>query len=164
MLEELSNSAFSKWVASARFVYPTLLTAHGLGVAIVVGITVMIALRVLGFPRQIPLAAYAATVRVGVVGFVLNAISGVLLFVADAQALADNPSFLIKMASIVLGIVVLWFFSSGPLQGAVRQARAGGGEYRPTGADKALAVLAILIWLVAVIVSGRLIAYLAPAL
>jgi predicted alpha/beta hydrolase family esterase len=52
MLQELSDSAFSKWVASARFVYPTLLTAHGLGVAIVVGITVMIALRVLGFPGR----------------------------------------------------------------------------------------------------------------
>jgi hypothetical protein len=103
-------------------------------------------------------------VKVGVVGFVLNAFSGVMLFVADAQALANNPSFIIKMISIVLGIAVLWFFNRGPLQGAVRQASAGQGTYRASGGDKALAVLAILIWLVAVIVSGRLIAYLAPAL
>lgn len=160
MWDALSASPFSQWVTVSKWAYPSLLTAHGLGMAVVVGLVMMIGLRVFGFPKQAPLAAYVKTIPLGLGAFAVNAASGVALFVADAATLARNPSFILKLISIAIGLVVLWFLYRGPLKGAVRQAEAGGGEYVATKADKVVAALSILVWAAAVIVSGRLIAYL----
>jgi len=164
VFETLANSAFSQWMVGSSWAYPLLLTLHGLGMAVLVGLTTMVSLRVLGFPRQLPLAPYARVLPLGISAFVINAISGTLLFIADASTLSQNPAFIFKLVSIAIGLVVLWRFYKGPIAGAVRQASAGGSEYQPTRSDKALAVIAIALWALAVIGSGRLIAYLAPDL
>ena len=163
MLEALSTSQYASWMTTSKWAYPTFLTAHGLGMAVVVGLTVMISLRVLGFPKQLPLAAYAKTVPFGIAGFVVNALSGTALFFGDPATLAANPSFIFKIVTIVIGIVLLRQFYVRTLKRAVACDVAGEPEYRPSALDKGLAVASILLWLIAVIVSGRLIAYLAPA-
>ena len=163
MLEALAYSEFSQWMIISPWAYPTLLTTHGLGMAVVVGLTVMAALRVLGFPAALPLAPYRQALPLGLVAFALNALSGLALFVADAVTLWANPSFQFKLVAIVAGIAVLWLLDRGALRrGAAVE--AAGGTYVATGSERLLAVLAILIWCAAVIVSGRLIAYLAPDL
>ena len=142
--------------------YPTLLTLHGLGMAVVVGLTVMVGLRVLGFPSNLPLAPYIRVVPLALFAFAVNASSGIALFVADAVTLSQNPAFLFKICSIIVGLFVFRRFYRGPLMGAVAQAQAGFGEYVPTRGDKVLAITAMAIWVIAVIGSGRLIAYMAP--
>lgn len=164
MFEWLSSTAFAQWMTVSKWAYPAFLAAHGLGLAVVVGLTSMIAIRVLGFPKQLPLAAYNRTIPLGIFAFVVNALSGTGLFIANATTLAENPSFLVKIGSIIVGLIVLYIFYRNALKTAGERARAGLSEYVPTTSDKVLAVVAILIWLVAVIVSGRLIAYLAPDL
>jgi hypothetical protein len=163
MLEALANSDYAMWMVSSPWAYPALLTAHGLGMAFVVGLTLMISLRVLGFPSAVPVTPYRRTVPLGVAAFVINALSGTLLFAADAVTLWPNPSFQIKLVSIAIGLVVLWLLGRGPLRRAAA-VEAQGERFVATGGDKALATLAIAFWCGAVIVSGRLIAYLAPAL
>lgn len=162
MFDALSASPLAQWVAMSLWAYPTFLTAHGLGMAVVVGLTVMIGARILGFPSQVPLAPYIRTVPFGIFAFVVNAASGILLFIADASTLSRNPSFIVKIVLIVIGLVVLQRLYAGPLKRATAQAAAGEGDYRPTAADRRLAIAAILLWSLAVIVSGRAIAYLAP--
>jgi hypothetical protein len=163
MLEALSYSDFAQWMVVSSWAYPALLTAHGLGMAVVVGLVVMTALRVLGYPNQVPLGPYARALPLGIAAFVINAASGTALFVADAVTMWANPSFQFKLVSIVAGLVVLWLLFRGPV-GRAATVEAGGGVYVAPAADKVLAILAIVIWTVAVIVSGRLIAYLAPDL
>lgn len=163
MLEALASSDCAMWMVASPWAYPTFLTAHGLGMAFVVGLTLMICLRVLGFPAQVPLSPYRRTIALGVVAFAVNALSGLLLFAADAVTLWPNPSFQIKLVSIAIGLVLLWLLGRGPLRRAVA-VEAQGGQFVATGGEKVLALLAIAFWCGAVIVSGRLIAYLAPAL
>lgn len=163
MLEALANSDYAMWMVVSPWAYPALLTTHGLGMAFVVGLTLMIALRVLGFPGNVPVTPYLSTIPLGIAAFAINAVSGLLLFAADAVTLWPNPSFQIKLVSIAIGLVVLWLLGRGPLRRAVA-AEAEGGVFVATGTEKLLAILAILFWCGAVIVSGRLIAYLAPAL
>jgi hypothetical protein len=159
----LDQSPLAQWINVSAWLYPTLLSAHGLGMAVVVGITTMVSLRILGFPRTLPLGAYRATMPYLVAAFVINAVSGVLLFVAAASELASNISFQIKLVAIVVGLVGLWRLQTGVLTPA---ARAEAERAAPTdafvlpGYAKPVAVLMLLIWSVAVIVSGRLIAYL----
>lgn len=163
MLEAFANSDYAMWMVSSPWAYPALLTTHGLGMAFVVGLTLMIALRVLGFPGNVPVTPYRRTIPLGVAAFVVNALSGTLLFAADAVTLWPNPSFQIKLVSIAIGLVILWLVGSGPLRRAVAL-EAAGQAFAASGTEKLLAVLAIVFWCGAVIVSGRLIAYLAPAL
>lgn len=162
----LENTPIGVWVDISPWAYPFLLTVHGLGMAVVVGLTVVIALRILGFPAKVPLAAYRALLPLLLIAFAFNAASGVVLWITDAMQLTANPSFQIKMVSIVLGCIVLWSLNRVVLGPA---ARAGGAApdgvlvdgYTPDGKAKALAIASVLIWWLSVIVSGRLVAYLA---
>jgi hypothetical protein len=177
MLSWLESTPLSMWIDTSAWAYPFLLTAHGLGMAVVVGVTAMVGLRVLGFPSSVPLGAYRGLMPYLVVAFIVNAASGGMLFVSDAIALAANVSFQIKMVSVVIGLVVLWRLhktvlvpaseadaaaqaaAPGP-DGAAALGSAPGGVFLMPASAKPLAIAAILIWWLSVIVSGRLVAYL----
>jgi hypothetical protein len=158
----LDQSPLAQMINVSPWLYPTLLSAHGLGMAVVVGITTVVALRVLGFPKGVPLGAYQGTLPYLVFTFFINAASGVALFVADATNLAANVSFQIKLVAIVIGLVGLWRMYSSAVAPAAR-AEATGEAYQLPKDAKLVAVGMLLIWGVAVIVSGRLIAYLSAA-
>jgi hypothetical protein len=166
MLGWIENTAVGMWVDTSPWAYPFLLTVHGLGMAVVVGLTAVISLRILGFPQRVPLGAYKALMPLLVAAFLFNAASGAVLWITDAVALTANPSFQIKMVSIVLGLVVLWRLHVVVLAGADRAEAAGpdaAAAYVLPSSAKALAIAAVLIWWLSVIVSGRLVAYLSAA-
>ena len=71
----------------------------------VVGVNVAIDLRILGVARQIPLAPMRRLFPWMWAGFVVNALSGIALLIADATTKLANPVFLVKMAFITLGVV-----------------------------------------------------------
>jgi len=167
MFEWLQSTGLATWINISPWAYPTFLTAHGLGMAVVVGLTAMIALRIIGFPAKAPLGAYRGLLPLLLAAFAVNAVSGALLFVSDAVALAANVSFQIKMASVALGLAVLWLIDRKVLApAAAAEAAAKVGDtapaFTPPGSAKAMGVAAILIWWLSVIVSGRLVAYLSP--
>ena len=164
MLGWFENTAVGMWVDTSPWAYPFLLTVHGLGMAVVVGLTAIIAIRILGFPAKVPLGAYRALMPFLMVAFFFNALSGVVLYTTDAIALTANLSFQIKMASIVIGLVVLWRLHVVVLMDADQAESAGGeGTYVLPKSAKALAIAAVAIWWLSVIVSGRLVAYLSAA-
>lgn len=163
MLAWLESTGLAMWIDVSAWAYPFLLTVHGLGMAVVVGLTAVISLRILGFPAKIPLGTYKALIPYTLVAFAFNAASGAALFVSDAQALAANVSFIVKMVSIALGLIVLWRINETVLK-PFNAAMVGGGETPAMpGSAKALAIAAILIWWLSVLVSGRLVAYLSAA-
>jgi len=59
VFDYLQDLGLANWVRSSPslFAYPAVLTGHALGLAIVVGINTLIALRLLGVAQAIPLAA-----------------------------------------------------------------------------------------------------------
>ena len=163
MLAWLETTGLAMWIDVSAWAYPFLLTVHGLGMAVVVGLTAVISLRILGFPANVPLGAYKGLMPYTLVAFFFNAVSGAALFVSDAQALAANISFIIKMVSIAVGLVVLWRINQTVLK-PFHAAMVGGAEAPALpGSAKALAIAAILIWWLSVLVSGRLVAYLSAA-
>jgi hypothetical protein len=141
----LQNSAFAHWVQMSA--YPTVITLHAIGLAILVGLLTVIDLRVLGVARQLPLPALRPMMRVVWIGFCINAASGALLFCIDARKDFHSDLFRIKMLVIALGLVLGVVIDS--------QVLAAG---RATAQTKALALLSLLCWTGAII-SGRLLAY-----
>jgi hypothetical protein len=154
MLEQLQNSAFSQWVvgSDSLLAYPTILTLHTVGMALVVGAAVVVDLRMLGVGGAIPLSTLRNTFRVFWLGFGINLVSGLILFASEAVSKGTQPVFFIKLTLILIALIVT---------SAIRRATfAGAGPAeRPTPRARTLATASLVLW-AAAIVAGRLMAYL----
>ena len=155
MLASLEQSAFSTWLLSSNSVwaYPAVLTLHTFGMMVLVGAGVMLDLRLLGFGRGIPLDSLKALFRIMWSALILNAITGSMLFVADATKRGTSTIFLVKMLLVAGGIVTIVLikrevYGKHPSPVAV------------SGTARLLAIASLLVWSAA-ISAGRLLAYVA---
>jgi hypothetical protein len=153
-LHALQNSAFSAWVVGSESIwaYPMILTMHTVGLGIVVGAAVIVDLRLLGVGPGIPLEEVKRVFPIFWLGFFINLVSGVMLFVSEAEDKAAQPVFLVKLLLIAIGVVVT---------ARMRRLLFGGGSTPTRDASRArsLAVSSLVVWGGA-IVAGRLMAYL----
>ena len=157
-LQKLVDLPLSMWVAGSDWGYPLVLCAHSIGMALVVGVVLMLGVRVLGFARGIPLNAFVTLFKFAWAGFAVNAISGVMLFMANAVQLSINWTFILKIILIAIGGVLLFY-----LWRAVRsqpETMANGEPF--TLNTRILAAVTMLCWLGA-ITSGRYIGYVLDA-
>ncbi len=154
MFLRLEGSSIAAWVAESFWAYPILLSFHIIGLAIVVGIFTMRDLRLLGmFPGLNP-AAFLPLSKMAWVGFIINAISGVLLFTSQASIFVSNIPFLLKISAIIAGMILAGIIQS-RLRGELAIDGAGDAISKST---KRIALVSLLLWMSA-IVAGRLIAY-----
>jgi hypothetical protein len=154
----LQRLPISEWISDSTFGFPLLLSIHSIGMGMVVGLLLMLDIRVLGYRKDVPLIAFDRLMNLAWVGFGINAVSGTLLFMADAERLIVNWPFLVKMVCVVLGGILafaLWralhepaSFDEGTGQALII------GE--PGDRAKGLAALSIGILILAII-GGRLI-------
>jgi hypothetical protein len=186
VLEWLEMLPISEWVATSDWGYPILLSIHTMGLAIVVGILVMLDARILGAAKSIPLSVFERLVPLAWAGFFLNLVSGVLLFMSMAPRLAVNWPFLSKLAAIILAGLVSWLLwkslrrdaGGRPLAGLVgalstesvasdegilEDLQPDDGTIVVSSNTKWLAVVSLLLWFLAILF-GRLIAYVLDAM
>jgi hypothetical protein len=152
-LLRLQESDFGVWVSSAPtlLAYPTILMLHTVGLAMIVGPAWVLDMRLLGFGARLPIDALRGAFRVMWIGFVINASTGIALFISEADEKGMKWIFWVKMVAIVLALVVT---------SRLRTAVYGGStppEAPPVRAKK-LAVASLALWFVA-ITAGRLMAY-----
>jgi hypothetical protein len=153
-LHALQNSAFSAWVVGSESIwaFPMILTMHTVGLGIVVGAAVIVDLRLLGVGPAIPLEEVKRVFPIFWVGFFINLVSGLMLFVSEAEDKATQPVFLIKLLLIAIGVVVT---------ARMRRRLFGVGSppMRAASSGRTLAITSLVVWGGA-IVAGRLMAYL----
>lgn len=127
--------------------YPTLEAVHLVAIAVLVGNLIAFEARVWGAAHNInlrDLAKLSLTLAVG--GFMVAAMTGLLMFSTQAEELLANRAFLTKMVLIsVAGLNAAWFHARGALQKMDRLARAQ-------------TFVSAMIW-VGAIFAGRWIAY-----
>jgi hypothetical protein len=150
----LQDSAFTDWFLGSESIwtYPTVLTLHTIGMAILVGASFVVHLRVLQVASGIPLQRLQQLYRFIWIGFIINLATGLVLFVTQAADRVVDPVFYVKIGSIAMA---LWF-------GALVKRRAiDPGVVSPgaTRQSRSLAAASLGLWVVA-IVAGRLMAYL----
>ena len=146
----LEGLPVSTWVRESNSIwaYPTMLTLHTLGLALLVGASAALDQRVLGWGQALALADQRPLFRWMWIGFWVNALSGVVLLAADATTKAAAPMFLIKLGLVAVAVVVM-----------AAQRRAAFAPNAPvTPAARSLAVVSLAVWFVA-IAAGRLMAY-----
>jgi hypothetical protein len=86
LLEAIENSAFAIWLreSPSLFAYTGVLSLHTIGLGFLVGISTGIALRMLGFTPELPLAPLGRFFPLMWAGFFVNAFSGVMLLICGA--------------------------------------------------------------------------------
>ncbi len=152
-LAALEGSAFSTWLreSSTVWAYPAVLTLHTVGLAVLVGASWALDLRLLGFAKGIPLAALTKAFPIMWIGFWVNAVSGVMLFAADATTKGTTTIFMWKLALIVFAVINIFLIKRTVYGRGVEAATAG-------TAAKLLAVTSMVLW-IAAIATGRFMAY-----
>jgi len=155
MLEAIENSAYAVWVRESPsiFAYTTVLSLHAIGLAIIVGIHTLIALRLLGFVKAIPLAPMRKLFPWMYLGFAINLFSGSSLLAANLTNDLGNWLFICKLVFIALAMINLeltrmWVFD--------RPVIAAPGELPKH--SRTVAIAALVLWILAM-VAGRFTAY-----
>jgi hypothetical protein len=153
-LTRLQDSALAQWVGGAEtlLAYPTILTLHTVGLSIVVGTCVVIDLRILGVAREAPLSALRRAPLLVWSAFIVNAVTGVLLFLPSAEQKAFQTIFYVKLACIAVAL-----FAYARIRALVFRDAASLAAPIPPEA-RTFAVVSLIFWTGAT-VAGRLMAY-----
>lgn len=153
MLDWLQNTGIARMVQESIWGYPIVLSSHAVGMAILAGIVLMINFRILGLAPAIPLSALKTMFRFAMVGLVINLVSGLMLFVANADAFYESNPFRIKIILLIVGITLMVKMS-----GQFFDRTDSVEDMVPTKQVKTMAVISSVAWF-GVIIAGRLIAY-----
>ena len=146
MLVWIENTSLALWVGTSLWAYPVLLSAHITGLAVIVGIIAMRDFHLLGFINGVTEANFLELKKLAYCGFLINSISGIMLFASQASYLSTNLPFLVK----------LFFIGSGMLLASKIYKKIEKNTGRTS--TKILAILSLFSWFGA-ITAGRLIAY-----
>ncbi len=105
-------------------------------------------LRILGFAPKVELRAMEKFYPFMWLGFVINAISGVLLLIGYPTKALTNPVFYLKIGCILAGVILMTWLRRNVVTVQTWSPAKG----------KAFAAVSILLW-VSAIFAGRLLAY-----
>jgi len=163
VLSWLESTSIAVWVGESPSIwaFPTVLTLHTTGMAVLVGASWVLDLRLLGLGRNVPLSSYRWVFPAVAAGLIVNLTTGALLFAKNATTWGTSIPFLVKMAFVIGSVSTLvplraLVLSGGAATSAEASAAKASGEI-PDSARK-LAIASILAWTGAVTV-GRLLAY-----
>jgi hypothetical protein len=159
LLTWLEQTGLSVWIREGEslWAYPGIITFHSCGLAVMVGLSAVLALRVLGVAQGLPLAAMDKLYPAIWLGFWVNAVSGVGLIISDPVTMLTNPLMAIKLLLIAGAVTTLVLIR----RRVLRAPAAQHGVVAPGGRKLAFATL--LLWTAAMTV-GRLTAYLGQQL
>lgn len=150
----LETTAIADAIRTHAWMYPALETAHYLGLAMLVGGIMLIDLRLLGVASSLPLRAMIGLLRWVWAGFIVNAVSGSLIFIYGAANFSTNSAFRLKMVLLTLAGANAMIFT-------VAAARSGRDWFEadavPAGI-KTVATVSFVLWL-GVVTAGRWMAY-----
>lgn len=154
MIDAIENSAYAIWVRESPsiFAYTSILSLHAIGLAVIVGINWLVALRMLGFVPGIPMQSLRGLFPWMYVGFTVNTFSGLSLLAANLSNDLGNWVFLAKLVFIVFAMINLELMRSRVF------GRTGGGAEASPQLARRFAILSFVLWLL-VIIAGRFTAY-----
>ena len=105
----LTTTAVAAFVINTSWVWQASETVHFIGMCLLMGVLLAVNLRILGMIKRVPFPALHRLLPLAVLGFGLNAASGMLFFVAAPDQYTQNPSFFWKLAFIfVAGVQVFY--------------------------------------------------------
>jgi hypothetical protein len=153
ILASIEQSALGVWVreSPSLLAFPFILWLHTLGLAMLAGLNVGLALWLLA-RRTVPSFDLVGVYRVMWLGFGINALSGLALLAAYPAKALTNWVFFVKLALVA---AALWALQQTKAEAAVP---AGTAAREVSVRARKLAWLSLFLW-AGTILAGRLLAY-----
>jgi hypothetical protein len=152
----IEQTSVAAGVRESLWLFPTIETVHLFGIILLVGSTVALDLRLLGFAlREQAVSKLASRLLPWAwIGFAVQVVTGSLLFASEATKCYGNPAFRIKMLLLVLAGVNALVFYVTPFR---KVATWDDASTPPVGARLA-GGFSILLWL-GIVAAGRWIGF-----
>ena len=148
--------AVGDFVIGHTWMWPTLETLHFVGLCLLFTTVLIVNLRLLGIMKVVPYSAVYQLLPIGMLGFAVNLITGMLFFVGIPNQYNANPVFYWKIVFVLLGGLNTAYFML-----ADDSWRAESGVDAPAG-PKVAAASAIFIW-AAVLYCGHMLPFIGNA-
>lgn len=146
----LVDTPLSAWVNSSAYIWPTLESIHFLSLCVLMGSLLVIDLRLIGFYRTPCPSTVRFLIRLSLMAFAVNLVTGLLFFAGNTPKYIDNPAFELKLALIAAAGINAVFYR-------VRLSRLVDTE-DVSWASIGVGTLSLLLW-AGVIVCGRMITF-----
>jgi hypothetical protein len=145
--------SIADFVNNHSWVWPTCETLHFIGLSLLFTVVLIVDLRLLGMAKKFSFAAVYQLLPMGMLGFGLNLVTGMMFFIANPAQYIKNGSFHWKMVFVLLaGINALYFML------VDEPWTVGPGDEAPISA-KLVAASAIFLW-VGVLFFGHMLPFL----
>jgi hypothetical protein len=147
--ELVQASSIATFVNTTNWAWPTMETLHFIGLTLLMGVVLIVNLRMLGVGKNISFAAVHRLLPWGVLGFVVNVLTGIVFFVTVPDQYTQNIALEYKIAlTMIAGANVLYFT-------VFDQAWAVESGMEAPASGKFMAGLTILLW-IGIIWLGRM--------
>ncbi|PJR09918.1 DUF6644 family protein [Sinorhizobium meliloti] len=152
----LGQSSLAQAIQISGWMFPTIESVHVVAISLVVGVIAIMDLRLLGITSnaRAVTAVSRDTLPWVWVAFVIAVITGMLMFVSNAETYYNNRAFLIKMVLIVLAGINMLVFELITFRSVALWDR----DVSLPAPAKIAAALSLSLW-VGVVVFGRLIGF-----
>ena len=154
-LEWINDTALSQYMRESLWGYPIALTLHAIGMATLVGVVSFLDLRVLGLFREVPFPGLNKWFPVVLVGFLVNLVSGTMLYLSDPVTLLKNIAFVVKIILVFVGLVLLLVMRATPAFKNIANMDSAAVGGVPA---KTVAIISLIVW-VSAVTAGRLTGY-----
>lgn len=154
----LQATPLSQAIVAQLWVWPAAETIHFVGLALVIGIVGFFDVRLMGFFRQIPVAAVRDLMPFAVIGFLLNLVTGLLFLIGHPEQYAHNPAWWWKVAFLAVAGLNAAIFET-MLAKATMPIAAGEDT---SAAAKAIGLVSIVAWM-GVLYWGRMLPFIGDA-
>ncbi|MXW01862.1 MAG: hypothetical protein F4X59_01290 [Holophagales bacterium] len=153
----LEETRPSTWMRESGGAFFSSLVFHSIGMAFVAGIHVVTDLRILGVAPGVPRSLMRRYLPVLWASLLVVTLSGLALLLAYPAKALTNPVFYFKLSAIVAALGIMRALLRGVLGDSRHDAAPAPGK------ERVLAAISLVLW-VAVITSGRFLAYTAKVM
>lgn len=154
----LRATAASDWINSSRWLWPLCESLHFMGLSLLVGITGFFDLRLMGFFRNVSVAAARDLMPFALIGFGLNVVTGTVFLIGLPEQYVANRVWWFKVGFLMLAGLNAAFYET-RLSAKVLALEPGGQLPR---AAKLVGFVSLVSWF-AVLYCGRMLAFIGDA-
>ena len=101
---------FGAFINAHEWVWPSSEALHFVGLSILFTVVLLLDLRVLGVAKKLSFQSVYQLLPLGMLGFAMNLVTGMVFFIATPEQYTQNPVFYWKMLFVVLGALNVLYF------------------------------------------------------
>ena len=158
VVQWLQATPASMWINRSTWIWPLCETVHFIGLSLLIGITGVFDLRLMGFFRRVSVAAARELMPLALVGFAMNAVTGLVFLIGLPEQYVHNRVWSYKVGFLLLaGLNALLYETT--LSAKVLAGEPGADT---PGAVKVIGLVSLVSWF-AVLYCGRMLPFIGDA-